>query len=111
MLIGVHDRRPTQHKGYCFTLTKIGPLISWKSRKQPTVALSMCEAEYMALASTIQEGLYLTQLLRDMGHDESKPLQGLKITKAQLPLPETQLIHKGPSTLTLNTILFVLKLC
>ncbi|CAB3992127.1 Hypothetical predicted protein, partial [Paramuricea clavata] len=37
--------------GYVFKLSKDGPAISWKSRKQPTVALSTCEAEYMALAA------------------------------------------------------------
>ena len=62
------DRRSIT--GYCFSLTKTGPLISWKSRKQRTVALSSCEAEYMALSATIQEGLHLTQLLKDIdcGH-------------------------------------------
>ncbi|GFO13970.1 retrovirus-related pol polyprotein from transposon tnt 1-94 [Plakobranchus ocellatus] len=34
--------------GYCFKLSKEGPLISWKSKKQQSVALSSCEAEYMA---------------------------------------------------------------
>jgi len=52
--------------GYCFSLTKTGPLISWKSRKQRTVALSSCEAEYMALAATVQEGLHLAHLLNDI---------------------------------------------
>jgi len=55
--------------GYCFTLNKDGPLISWKSKKQPTVALSSCEAEYMALAATTQESLFLTQLLHDIDMD------------------------------------------
>jgi len=58
------DRRSTT--GYCFSLNKAGPVISWKSRKQPTVALSSCEAEYIALAATVQEGLFLTQLLKDI---------------------------------------------
>ena len=58
------DRRSTS--GYCFSLNKAGPLISWKSRKQPTVALSSCEAEYIALSAAVQEGLYLTQLLKDI---------------------------------------------
>ena len=40
-------------------------MISWKSRKQPTVALSTCEAEYMSLSSAIQEAKFLFQLLKD----------------------------------------------
>lgn len=55
------DRRSTT--GYCVSLSQNSSLVSWKTRKQPTVALSTCEAEYMALASTIQECLYLEQLL------------------------------------------------
>jgi len=55
--------------GYCFSVNKNGPLISWKSRKQPTVALSSCEAECMALAATTQEYLFLTQLLHDIDRD------------------------------------------
>lgn len=60
----VHDRRSTS--GYCVSLTKGGPLVSWKTKKQPTVALSTCESEYIALAATIQECLYLTQLLEGL---------------------------------------------
>ena len=52
--------------GYCFKITDKGPMISWKSRKQPTVALSSCEAEYMALASATQEGKYLLSLLNEI---------------------------------------------
>ena len=52
--------------GYCFSLSKNGPLISWKSKKQQTVALSSCEAEYMALAASVQEGLFVTHLLHDI---------------------------------------------
>ena len=47
------DRRSIS--GYCFSLNRTGPLISWKSRKQPTVALSSCEAEYISLAAAVQE--------------------------------------------------------
>ena len=38
------DRRSIT--GHNFQLTENGPLISWKSRKQQTVALPTCEAEY-----------------------------------------------------------------
>ena len=58
------DRRSTT--GYCFSLIETGPLVSWKSRKQPVVALSSCESEYIALSAAVQEGLYLTQLINDI---------------------------------------------
>lgn len=57
----VEDRRSTT--GYCFSLTKDSPIVSWKSKKQPTVALSTCEAEYIGLATTTQESIYLNHLL------------------------------------------------
>lgn len=58
------DRRSTT--GYCVSLSKNSSLVSWKTKKQPTVALSTCEAEYMALASTMQECIYLEQLLENI---------------------------------------------
>ena len=60
-----NDRRSTS--GYSFAMHEEGPLISWKSRKQPTIALSSCEAEYIALAAAVQESLYLSQLIIDLG--------------------------------------------
>ena len=38
-----------------------------KSKKQQTVALSTCEAEYIALAETVQEGKFFKQLCVDLG--------------------------------------------
>lgn len=60
----VSDRRSTT--GYCVSMSKGSSLVSWKTKKQPTVALSTCEAEYMALALTIQECIHLEQLLGGM---------------------------------------------
>lgn len=60
----VTDRRSTT--GYCVSINKNGPVVSWKTKRQPTVALSTCEAEYMALAATVQECLYLQQLLQNI---------------------------------------------
>ncbi|XP_055910909.1 uncharacterized protein LOC129945276 [Eupeodes corollae] len=56
------DRKSTT--GYLFKYQ--GGLISWNAKKQPTVALSTTEAEYMALASTSQEALWLQSLLREL---------------------------------------------
>ena len=53
--------------GYVFILG--GGAISWSSRLQPTVAASTTEAEYMAAAYAIKEGLWLRTLLSELGLD------------------------------------------
>ena len=57
------DRKSTS--GYMFTLTHDGPAVSWKSKKQDSVALSTCEAEYMAACAAAQEAIYLSRVFRD----------------------------------------------
>ena len=58
------DRRSTS--GYVFYLNADCSPVSWKSKKQPTVALSSCEAEYMALRLSTQEALYLQRFTDDL---------------------------------------------
>ena len=58
------DRRSIS--GYAFKLCNESSLISWKTRKQSIVALSTCEAEYVALATATQEAKFLRQLLADL---------------------------------------------
>ena len=60
---GGEDRRSTS--GYVFMLN--GGAISWASRKQPTVALSSTEAEYIALTQAVKEVLWLRTLFVEMG--------------------------------------------
>ena len=51
--------------GYVFHIN--GAAVSWASKKQPSVALSSTEAEYMALTQGVKESLWLQQLLHDLG--------------------------------------------
>ena len=60
---GTFDRKSIS--GYCFMLQNNGPLISWKSCKQKIVALSTCEAEYVALTDAFKEARFLRQLFAD----------------------------------------------
>ena len=60
----VEDRKSVT--GFGFQLCDKGPLISWKSKKQQCVALSSCEAEYIAVTVAAQEAKFLKQLYHDM---------------------------------------------
>ena len=63
------DRRSTT--GYCFLLAN--GAISWKSKKQPTVALSSTEAELMALTHATKEGIWLQRLMRELDDNQERP--------------------------------------
>ncbi|XP_019095528.1 PREDICTED: uncharacterized protein LOC109130439 [Camelina sativa] len=50
--------------GYCTYLGR--NLISWSSRKQPTVSKSSIEAEYMSLSETASEIKWISSVLREL---------------------------------------------
>jgi len=58
-------------EGVLFTLG--GTAVSWKSKRQSVVALSTCEAEYIASCSAAKEAIYLGRLLFDMLGATSTP--------------------------------------
>ena len=47
-----------------------GSLISWKSKKLTTVALSTCEVKYIALCSVMQDANFLKQFYQDRKGDK-----------------------------------------
>ena len=49
-----------------------GAAISWKSKLQPTVALSTSEAEYMAMTTGAQELLWIDMFLGELGLEDLK---------------------------------------
>lgn len=53
--------------GYIFSLG-LG-VISWSSKKQQVVALSTAEAEYIALASTACQAIWLSRMLCELMHE------------------------------------------
>ena len=63
------DRKSTL--GYAFNIgTRV---VSWSSKKHPTVSLSSTEAEYKALCNATSEVVWLRKILEDIDHKQMKP--------------------------------------
>eukprot|EP00253_Pinus_taeda_P012132 PITA_12132 len=54
----------------CYTFTIGSGVIAWSSKKQSTVVLSSCEAEYQALCAATCEAIWLRRLLNDAGKEQ-----------------------------------------
>lgn len=57
--------------GYIFLLA--GGALSWRSRLQPTVALSSTEAKYRAITEAGQELIWLRTMLSRLGFEDAAP--------------------------------------
>ena len=57
--------RPRSTTGYVFQIDK--NTVSWCSKRQGCVSKSTTEAEYVALTTADQEGIWLRRLLDDRG--------------------------------------------
>jgi len=62
-----NDRKSTS--GYMFMVS--GAPVSWRSKKQTCVALSIAEAEYVALSQATQEVTWLRELFKNL-HNKKK---------------------------------------
>ena len=69
-------------------------LISWKSKKQHTVARSSAEAEYRAMATVTCELKRLKALLMSLGVDHSRPMHLYCDSQAALHLAANPVFHE-----------------
>ena len=58
--------------GYVFNYCSA--CISWGSKKQPTIALSSCEAEIVAASEAAKEAIYLRNFLEELGVGSDDPI-------------------------------------
>eukprot|EP00794_Sanderia_malayensis_P020863 gene20863-22915_t len=95
--------------GYCISLHPEGPPIFWRSTRQNSVALSTCEAEYVAMSIACQEAIYLRRnLLQDMLNDNlSSVLYSDNQIKVPLRWQRTLLNIPKQNTLTFASISYV----
>jgi len=82
------DRHSTT--GNVFLLS--GGAVSWASKRQPVVALSTSEAEYIALSSATQEAVWLRRLLTELGASVS-PVVLMEDNQSAIALAKNPIAH------------------
>ena len=85
----VNDRKSTS--GYTFQMN--GASVSWRSKKQPCVALYTAEAEYIALSAAVQEALWLKQLLVELNVNTETPVTVFEDNKAAISMTKNPQYH------------------
>ena len=96
-----NDRNSTI--GYAFSIGS--GIVTWSSKKQPTVSLSSTEAEYKSLCTTICEAIWLRRILEDVGEKQKVPTIIQCDNQSSIKLQTTECIMLGQSILRHTIIL------
>uniref|UniRef100_A0ACD5UHC9 Uncharacterized protein n=1 Tax=Avena sativa TaxID=4498 RepID=A0ACD5UHC9_AVESA len=78
--------------GILFFLGKC--LVSWQSVKQQVVAMSSCEAEYIAASTACTQALWLARLLGDLLGRDTSAVQLMVDSKSALALAKNPVFHE-----------------
>jgi hypothetical protein len=84
------DRKITL--GYIFHLGS--GAISWASQKQPIVALSSAEAEYVAATSAACQVVWMRRVLSDLRHPQEEPTKIYIDNNSAIALSKNHVFHK-----------------
>lgn len=83
------DRKSTS--GYLFKF--MNAPISWCAKKQPVVALSTCESEYIAGCMAACQAIWLENILKEMEIEVSRPIELLIDNKSAISLARNPVLH------------------
>eukprot|EP00253_Pinus_taeda_P007975 PITA_07975 len=86
----VDDRKSTS--GYLFHMGS--GAISWASKKQPIVALSTAEAEYVAATAAACQGVWMRRMLRSLGQEQAKATVIFCDNSSAIALSKNYVFHK-----------------
>ena len=73
-----------------------GGVVSWSSSKQSVVAGSTCEAEYIAASEAANEGVWMKELIFDLGviPTTSGPMKIFCVNTGAIALAKESIFHK-----------------
>jgi hypothetical protein len=77
--------------GYVFLIN--GGPVSWASKRQSSVALRSCEAEYYALTQAGKEAVWINQLVTEVTREDQDPLSIYCDNQAALASTENPKLH------------------
>lgn len=86
----VDDRKSTS--GYVFFMGETA--FTWASKKQPIVALSTCEVEYVAASWTVCHAIWLRNLLRELKNQQTEPTEIKVDSKSAIELAKNPVHHE-----------------
>ncbi|KAF2310080.1 hypothetical protein GH714_006469 [Hevea brasiliensis] len=83
------DRKSTT--GFCFTLGS--GVVTWRSKKQPTVVISSCEAEYVAGGAAACEAVWMRKLLLDLGMKQEGATEIYSDSSSAIAMTKNPVFH------------------
>eukprot|EP00253_Pinus_taeda_P029123 PITA_29123 len=86
----IDDRKSTS--GYVFHMGS--GAISWASKKQSIVALSIAEAEYVAATSAACQAVWMRRMLRSLGQEKAKATMIFCDNSSTIALSKNSVFHK-----------------
>ena len=86
----IDDRKSTS--GYVFHMGSRA--ISWDSKKQPIVALSIAEVEYVAATTATCQAVWMRRMLRSLCHEQVKGTTVYCDNSSVIALSRNSVFHK-----------------
>jgi hypothetical protein len=86
--------------GWIFLLG--GTAVSWSSKRQKSVTLSTCEAEYMAAGSATKESIWIRDYLSELGVEQEGPVNLMSDSQSAIQLVRNPVLHQSTKHIRTN---------